>query len=63
MDQEGICTMWFTLSSADNHWVDLHRLLYGKEALLPDLNGPDKCKPSNYLENDNHYIIIFEYHE
>ena len=30
MDQEEICTMWFTISEADNNWVDLHRLLYGK---------------------------------
>ena len=42
MDQEGICTMGFTLSAVDNHWVDLHRLLYGKRALLPDLNDPAK---------------------
>ena len=42
MDQEGLCTMWFTLSTADNHWVDLHRLLYGKMALLPYLNDTVK---------------------
>ena len=42
MDQEGMCTMWFTLSAADNHWVDLHRLLYGKGAYLPDISDPIK---------------------
>ena len=42
MDQEGICTMWFTLSAADNHWVDLHRLLYGRGSCIPNLNDPIK---------------------
>ena len=37
MDQEGVCTMWYTLSAADNHWVDLHKLLYGRNSYLPDL--------------------------
>ena len=27
MEQEGMSTMWFTLSAADNHWDDLHVLL------------------------------------
>ena len=27
IEQKGICTEWFTLSMADNHWRDLHELL------------------------------------
>jgi hypothetical protein len=27
MEQEGMSTVWFTLSAADNHWDDLHKLL------------------------------------
>ena len=42
MDQEGLCTMWFTQSGANNHWLDLHRLLYGKGSYLPDINDPVK---------------------
>ena len=40
MDQEGICTMWFTLSAADKHWVDLDRLLHGKGSILPEISNP-----------------------
>ena len=27
IEQKGICTEWFTLSMADNHWQDLHQLI------------------------------------
>ena len=33
MEQEGMCSMWFTLSAADNHWLDLHQLIYGNTTL------------------------------
>jgi hypothetical protein len=26
-EQHGLCTVWFTLSMADNHWDDLHSML------------------------------------
>mgnify|MGYP003326704255 CR=1 FL=1 len=42
MDEERLCTMWFKLSAAENHWVDLHRILYGKGSYLPDINDPIK---------------------
>ena len=32
--------MWFTLSAADNYWVYLHRLLYGKGYVLPEITDP-----------------------
>ena len=41
MDQEDPCTIWYTLSAADNHRVDLHRLLYGKRR-LPEISDPIK---------------------
>ena len=31
MAQEEICTLWFTFSAADNHWVDLFSLLLGED--------------------------------
>ena len=31
MAQEGMCTLWFTFSAADNHWVDLLELLMGDD--------------------------------
>ena len=40
MNQESLPTSWFTFSAAENHWVDLHKLLYGKGSYLPNLNEP-----------------------
>ena len=37
-----MCTMWFKLSANDKIWIDIHSLLYGKGAYLPDLNDPIK---------------------
>ena len=28
MEQEDLPTIWFTLSAADNHWYDPHKLTY-----------------------------------
>ena len=39
MDQEDPCTIWYTLSAADNHWIDLHKLLYGNKP-LPEILNP-----------------------
>ena len=33
MNQEDSCTICYTLSTAENHWVDIHRMLYGKRPL------------------------------
>ena len=35
MEQEGMCTMWFTLSAADNHWIDLFCLIHVEDEPLP----------------------------
>eukprot|EP00978_Attheya_sp_CCMP212_P045446 scaffold346934_cov67-Attheya_sp.AAC.1 len=37
IDVKGMPTMWFTLSAADNHWVDLHTCMYGSDRPLPNL--------------------------
>ena len=42
MDQENPCKIWYTLSSAENHWTDLHKLFYSNKP-LPDV--------SNHIEN------------
>ena len=39
MDQEDPCTIWYTLSAADNHWIGLHRLLFGNSP-LPEISNP-----------------------
>ena len=33
IQQEGLCTIWFTLSVADNHWLDLNRIIHGNRPL------------------------------
>ena len=40
-NQKDPCKIWYTLSAADNHWIDLHKLLYGNKP-LPDISGPVK---------------------
>ena len=40
MDQEDPYTIWLKLSYADNHWLDLHELLYSHNSKFPDLNDP-----------------------
>ena len=41
MEQSGMCTIWFTLSAADNHWLDLSRLFGGDS--FP-VNGTEHVK-------------------
>ena len=31
MQQKWMCTMWFTLSAADNQWINFHRLIFENE--------------------------------
>ena len=40
-NQEDPCTVVYTLSAVENHWVDLHRLLYRKFS-LPNISHPIK---------------------
>ena len=37
METAGMPTGWFTLSAADNHWSDLHNLLYSTRCLHDDV--------------------------
>ena len=37
MECHGMPTAWYTLSAADNHWEDLHRLMYSTRCLNPNL--------------------------
>lgn len=46
IDQLGMPTMWFTLSMADNHWHDLHKVLHrnekGAEIPFPNFNSHEE---------------------
>ena len=39
MEQEGMCTAWFSLSAADNHWLDLNKILHGTERSSKSAHG------------------------
>ena len=41
MNQKDFFTIWYTLSTADNHWVDLHNFLYGNKP-MPNLSDSIK---------------------
>jgi len=56
MEQEGMATLWFTLLAADNHWEDLHRLLYGKD-FPTSMTEQEKAKVRRKLVRENPHIV------
>jgi hypothetical protein len=44
IEQEGMCTLWFTFSAADNHWKDLFRLILGDSESFRYHNKNEKEK-------------------
>ena len=44
MEQEGMCTTWFTLSAVDNHWLDLNKIIYGDREMPVFANESEKLK-------------------
>jgi hypothetical protein len=44
MEQEGMSTIWFTLSAANNHWDDLHKLVMDGVRHPAFLTEEDKAK-------------------
>ena len=42
--QEGMCTTWFAFSAADNHWLDLNKIIYGDRPLPVFHTEKEKCK-------------------
>ena len=58
IDAKGMPTMWFTLSAADNHWVDLHKCMYGSDRPLPNLaNELAKVKWRRKMTRENPHIV------
>ena len=56
MDLKGMCTMWFTLTTADNHWNELHQLLRNGR---PEVDGSEKVKAiaRRRLVRENPHIV------
>ena len=41
IDQKDLFTIWYTLSAAKNHWMDLHNFLQDRTP-MSDISGPIK---------------------
>ena len=50
-------TIWFTLLAADNHWLDLNKIIYGDHQILVFANKVLKAKWKCKLVYNNQYII------
>ena len=48
-------TCWFTLSAADNHWNDLHKLIYEDD--IKDMNEKQKLSFRVRIVNDFPHIV------
>ena len=57
MDQEGMCTTWFTLSAADNHWNDLSRIACGDSPIPNFSTEKDKAKWQRKLVRNNPHLV------
>ena len=68
IEVKGIPTAWFTFSAADNHWCDLHDLLYKKDEVrvnnrrYVDFNEKEKLVfRMNILQNYHHLVDQYFY--
>ena len=63
--QEGMCTLWFTFSAADNHWKDLFRLILGESeaSCYKDKNEKEKATLRRQLRRQNPHIVDAYFHE
>ena len=44
IQQEGLCTTWFTLLAADNYWLDLNQIIHGDRPLPEFASELEKAK-------------------
>ncbi len=63
MEQEGMSTMWFTLSAADNHWDDLHMLLMDGTKHPEFPTQEDKAKYRRKLVREYPHIVDHYFYE
>jgi len=57
MEQEGMCTWWYTLSAADNHWYDLHRIINGDMPVPTFSNEKEKFQHRQKMVLKNQHIV------
>jgi hypothetical protein len=63
--QEGMCTLWFTFSAADNHWKDLFRLILGdrESSTYENKNEKEKAVVRRGLRRKNPHIVDAYFNE
>ena len=57
IQQEGLCSTWFTFSAADNHWLDLNKIIHGNRPCPSFANEYEKAKWRRKLVKDNPHIV------
>jgi Helitron helicase-like domain at N-terminus len=65
MQEKGMPTLWFTLSAADNHWQDLHKLVAMADAIaanaamdrMSELLKVKKCR--KWIKNNPHIVDCY----
>ena len=50
-------TTWFMLSAADNHWLDLNKIIYGDRPMPSFMNEFEKAKRRRELVRDNPHLV------
>ena len=57
MEQEGMCSFWFSLSMADNHWDDLHRALDPKGSERGFVDEAERAKWKRKMARENPHLV------
>eukprot|EP00957_Ditylum_brightwellii_P208051 15355649-Ditylum_brightwellii.AAC.1 len=57
MEQEGLPTIWFTLSAADKYWYDLIQFIYGSGILPNFLDELEFAKWRRKLIQENQHNL------
>ena len=52
-----MCTTWFTFSAADNHQLDVNKLIFGDREILEFANEYEKAKWRRKLVRNNQHIV------
>jgi PIF1-like helicase/Helitron helicase-like domain at N-terminus len=57
MEQDGVSTIWYSWSAADNHWQDLHKALDPVHESRPFSNETDKAKFRRKMARNNPLLV------
>ena len=63
IEQEGMPTFWFSFSAADNHWLDLHKIITGSDYDPFTDNALHNAKIRRKLVRENPHIVDAYFYE